>query len=459
MRRGRLTARGGLIAGVVAAAAFLAGLIVAAGEWPGAAIAIATLIIAAGGAAAGYFALRPANASLDEVSHVAAAITGGDLSRRAGLATGPTARLVHEFNAMAGRLQETIESMAGERARLEAVFNASTNGLVALSRERVVENLNPAALGLLNVEHEAAVGRAFIESAFDYELDALVQQAITEGAMASAIVAFGPHRIPLRAIAVPIRGGGQWAVLLIMTDLTEVQRVDQVRRDFLSNVSHELRTPLAAIRAMVETLEMGAIDSREETQEFLARIHTQVNRLTALVTELLDLSRIESGAITLDPESVDLHDLVGEVVSLFQPRLEANQLTVTKPEGPGPSVEADRSALMRIISNLLDNAMKFGPPGSALTIETREAEDLVAIDVADEGPGIAPQDLPRVFERFYKGEPSRAGEGVGLGLAIVKHLVRAHGGTVEVSSEPGKGATFTVKLPRSFVGNATAPRA
>lgn len=452
MKRRRLAVRGGLIGGAAAAIAFAAGLAVAAAGWSVWAVFITSAAAALAGAWLGYVALRASDASLNDVSTVAAAMMAGDLNRRVALATGPTAQVVHDFNAMASRLQQLFQSVEGERARLDAVFNASTNGLVALSRDRTVQYLNTTALSMLNCDRHAAIGRPFIECAFDYELDALVQQAIDQDATRSAIITFGRTRIPLRAVAVPIRGGGEWAVLLIMTDLTEVQRVDQIRRDFLSNVSHELRTPLAAIRAMVETLELDGAATKDETSEFLRRIHRQVDRLTALVTELLDLSRIESGAITLEPEPVDVPALVAEAVALFQQQVEAADVSVVVPEGPGPIVDADRGALLRIMSNLLDNALKFGPPGSTITIRAADEDGLVVISVSDQGPGIPSQDLPRVFERFYKGEPSRTGEGVGLGLAIVKHLARAHGGTVEVASEPGKGATFTVKLPRSFVG-------
>lgn len=452
MRRQRLCLRGGLIGGLAAVFAFFWGMLAGRAGWPFPADAAAAGAGAVAGAALGYLALRRTNASLNDIGAVAAAMTSGDLRRRVAVATGPTAQLVHDFNAMASRLEELFESVEGERARLNAVLNASTNGLVALSRDRTVQFLNATALSMLSVTRARAVGRAFIECALDYELDALVQQAVEQRATRSKIITFGPQRIPLRAVAVPIEGGGEWAVLLIMTDLTEVQRVDQVRRDFVSNVSHELRTPLAAIRAMVETLELDGGASAEETRAFLQRIRRQVERLTALVTELLDLSRIESGAITLTPEPVDVTSLVSEAVALAQPAIEAAGVTVVTPEGPGPTVEADRGALLRVVSNLLDNALKFSPAGSTVTVRAQEEDGLATLIVSDQGPGIPAQDLPRVFERFYKGDPSRASEGVGLGLAIVKHLVRAHGGAVEVSSEPGSGATFTVKLPRVFVG-------
>ena len=158
-------------------------------------------------------------------------------------------------------------------------------------------------------------------------------------------------------------------MLLMLTDLTEVQRVDQVRRDFLGNVSHELRTPLAAVSALVETLEAGAVEGKEDTEAFLRRIRQQIDRLTALVNELLDLSRIESGAIELRPEPVDLAALVAEAASLLRPRAEADRITIAGPEQPGMVVEGDRSSLLRAISNLLDNAIKYSPSGGSVTVE------------------------------------------------------------------------------------------
>jgi signal transduction histidine kinase len=240
----------------------------------------------------------------------------------------------------------------------------------------------------------------------------------------------------------------------MLTDLTDVQRVDQVRRDFVSNVSHELRTPLASIRALAETME-GGVDA-EEQPEFLQRIRQQVERLTTLVNELLDLSRIESGAITLQPERVELEELVAEAASLLRARAEPLGVTIVD-DGSAQAVEADRASLLRVVSNLLDNAIKYSPLGGTVRVSAADEGPLVALSVKDDGPGIKEQNLERVFERFYKDDPARAEPGVGLGLAIVKHLVRAHGGTATVESRPGAGATFTVRLPRQFVGRRREP--
>ncbi|MGE0601156.1 MAG: ATP-binding protein [Dehalococcoidia bacterium] len=417
-------------------------------------VALGIVLIFAGvGGIVGFFAFRRPAAAVRTVADAAGSLGEGELALRVPDDNGPAGELIHAFNVMAGRIEHLFDSVAAEHARLEAVFDASSDGMVALDRQARVSFLNPAAVEVFGVTMAEAVGRPLIETARDYELDALVRRAISGGAGQTAVVTFGPSRLPLRAAALPIPNGGDWAVLLMLTDLSEVQRVDQVRRDFLSNVSHELRTPLAAIRALVETMEQG-VDA-DESPEFLKRVRQQTERLTTLVNELLDLSRIESGAINLHPEPVELKALVAEATSLLRTRTERAKVTIVC-EGPPTEISADRQSLLRVVSNLLDNATKWSPSGSTVRVGIRDEGQLVAISVTDEGPGIAEQDIPRVFERFYKGEASRSDAGVGLGLAIVKHLVRAHGGTASVESPPGNGASFTVRLPKTFVGRAAA---
>ena len=418
--------------------------------------AISVVVLAAsmlGGVVFGWLAFsRPANA-MQTVADAAGRIGEGELAERVPDVSGPTAELTSAFNAMAGRIELLFQSVAAEHARLEAVFDASGDAMVALAPDARVRFLNPAAAEIFGASIAESLGRTFIEIARDYELDALVRSAIETRTGGSSVVTFGAARTPLRAAALPILDGGDWAVLLLLTDLTEVQRIDAVRRDFVSNVSHELRTPLAAIRALVETMEDG-VDA-EDSPEFLHRVHQQVERLTTLVNELLDLSRIESGAILLTPEPVELSEVVAEASSLLRTRTEPAGLRIAY-EGDRISVEADRPSVLRVVTNLLDNASKWSPAGSTIHVATRDEGALVAVCVQDEGPGIPEQDLPRVFERFYKGESSRADSGVGLGLAIVKHLVRAHGGTADVESAPGEGARFTVRLPKEFIGRRPA---
>lgn len=449
MRRD-LALRGAIVGLLAAATGVGAGYFASRTDAPAILWLYGIVVAGLAGLTAGYFAFRKPAIALRTVSLAAGRIGEGELAERVPEANGPAGDLTNSFNVMAGRIEQLFDSVAAEHARLEAVFDASGDAMVALSSDTTVRFLNPAAVNIFGTLMTEAIGRTFIETARDYELDALVRKVITQKTVgATSVVTFGPSRMPLRAAALPIRNGGDWAVLLMLTDLTEVQRVDQVRRDFLSNVSHELRTPLAAIRALAETMEDG-VDA-EETPEFLGRIQQQVARLTTLVNELLDLSRIESGAISLRPEPANLGEVVAEATSLLRTRTEPLRVTIVF-EGTPIAVEADRPSLLRVVSNLLDNATKWSPEGSTVHVGTDDEGDLVGLWVQDEGPGIPEQDLPRVFERFYKGESSRTTSGVGLGLAIVKHLVRSHGGTATVESPPGEGAKFTVRLPKAFVG-------
>ncbi|MFN0094737.1 MAG: ATP-binding protein [Dehalococcoidia bacterium] len=412
----------------------------------------------AGGVTA-YLVMRSTHRAIETLGDAAGRLSEGEFEERVPVHSGPAAGLSSQFNVMASRLEGAFHAVAQEHARLEAVFDASTDAMVALDADSAVRFMNRAAASLFEASSSRALGRPFIEIVRDYELDGLVRRAGEAGRGAqAALVTFGQTRVPLRAVALPINEGGDWSVLLMLTDLTEFNRVDQMRRDFVSNVSHELRTPLAAISAMVETVESGAVDPGEETEEFMRRIRQQIGRLTLMVNELLDLSRIESGAVNLRPEAVDLNMVLQEAASVLAPRAESTNVTLSVPDGPGPVVEADPASLVRVATNLLDNAIKYSPAGGAVIVETSEHGGLGSFTVRDSGPGIAEQDLPRVFERFYKGDPSRTGAGIGLGLAIVKHIVRNHGGTVTVASKPGEGAAFTVQLPKRFVAARPAIR-
>jgi two-component system phosphate regulon sensor histidine kinase PhoR len=450
---GQVAGRAGLIAAAAAVVAMALGLRIG-GDASGGEVFGLLLAAAAIGGFAGWLALLSSHRSILAVGRAAEAIAEGDLRYRVEVSSSTTQELEYAFNTMATRVQELVAETLAEHARLEAVFDAAADGLIALAGDTSVRYLNPAAAALLRVDGADVLRRPFIESARDYELDELARRTAQSQSMQTRMVTFGPDRLPLRAVGVPIEAGGDWAVLLVLNDLTEVQRLDQVRRDFVSNVSHELRTPLASVRAMVETIGELSDNEDQSTTEFVQRSLRQIDRLAVLVDELLDLSRIESGAIELHPEEVDLAAAVAEAVDSIGAQVVSRSIQLDLP-AERLHVECDRKSVVRIVANLLDNAVKYSPEGATVIVDTRSEGELVAIAVTDHGPGIAPEDLPRVFERFYKADASRSNEGVGLGLAIVKHLVRAHRGTVVAECEPGGGTTFTVRLPRKFLGVAS----
>lgn len=451
----KLALQGAAIASLAAGAGFIAGFITDRLNPSTAVFALLLVIIIAVGA--GMLAFRNTGEAIEEVEAAAARMAGGELSVRV-VADGSAASvLTRSFNAMANQLQSVFEEQSEEHARLGAVFDAVADAIIALAGDTSVRFMNPAAETQLQVTAEEAIGRPFIQSVLDHELDGLARETIASGQVQTRLVTFGQKRTPLRASVLPIRGGGEWAVLLMLTDLTEERRLDTMRREFVANVSHELRTPLASIRLLTESIENGYVDA-EDLPEFTARIQAQVDRLTTLVNELLDLSRIESGAIPLTPEPIVLADAVRETLGALQPRMQSADVTSNVSGDDSIAVEADRASLVRIISNLLDNAIKYSPAGGTVWVEIKGGQEAGEVSICDEGPGIAPEERARVFERFYTGDRSRASSGVGLGLAIVKHLVRAHNGSVEIESEAGKGATFTLRLPRRFSGVRASDR-
>jgi two-component system phosphate regulon sensor histidine kinase PhoR len=236
--------------------------------------------------------------------------------------------------------------------------------------------------------------------------------------------------------------------IVVLQDLTEVRRVETVRREFVANVSHELRTPLASLKALVETLQDGALDDPSAAQRFLSQMDTEVDGLTQMVTELLELSRIESGQVTLKPEPADLRLLISTATERLHAQAQRAGIVLAAevPEGL-PKALVDSERIQHVLINLIHNAIKFTPPGGRVTVSAAVDEKEMRIAVADTGVGIAAEDITRIFERFYKVDKSRSSGGTGLGLAIAKHIVQAHGGRICAESVEGKGATFTFTVP------------
>jgi two-component system phosphate regulon sensor histidine kinase PhoR len=247
--------------------------------------------------------------------------------------------------------------------------------------------------------------------------------------------------------AAPFPGSG--GALAVFVDVTELRRLETIRRDFVANVSHELRTPVTAVRGAAETLHTGGITG-EDAQDFLEIIERNAERLQQLVQDLLDLARIESRELKLSLEPLELGAAVERAFELLRGRAEGKhiRLLVDAPEGPA-RVLGDRRALEQVLVNLLDNALKYCAEGAVVTVRTRSEGKLLRVSVEDNGPGIEPRHLPRLFERFYRVDAGRSRElgGTGLGLSIVKHLVEAMGGRVSVESTPGTGSSFAFTLP------------
>jgi two-component system phosphate regulon sensor histidine kinase PhoR len=411
-------------------------------------ILIALLATAAAAAilslAIGTTIMRP----LGRLARAARTIASGDLSERVRpRPSGEVGELADAFNQMAESLQGLIAAASQERERLVAALNSSVDAVLAVDAEGHVAFANLAAERLFGLSQEELVAKPFAWAMPNEEVIEALRASRQDGQRETRLVERA-NRQYLRVITTPIIGGGEWAALAVFHDLTDVRRVEQVRRDFVANVSHELRTPLASIKSVIETLEAGALNDSAVARDFLSRADAEVDRLVQMVEELLELSRIESGELPLAQGPVEMAAVVADAVERLRPQAEKQGLSLTLEAAPDlPPVIGDAERLARVVVDLIHNAVKFTPAGGSVHVWAGLADGRVTVRVSDTGVGIAPEDLPRIFERFYKGGRGRGGGGTGLGLAVVKHVVEAHGGTVSVESEPGHGSTFSFSIP------------
>ena len=350
-------------------------------------------------------------------------------------------------------LSQSPESFAVS-SLFEATIGSMREGLLVVNKDMRVVASNPAAHKLFNPSLPRVTSQRLTEltrnpAIYSAFLDAL------KGVERSGVKVqtHGPERQVFDLRVVPIgevNGDGAAGALGVFFDITRLERLELIRQEFLSNVSHELRTPLTAILAFVETLETGAIEDPESSQRFLSIIRKNASRMHGLIDDILELTAIEGGNVTLRAGNVDLRAAVDDVCASFAAKASAHGVSLVNNVASGVMVHADERRLEQMLTNLIDNGIKFGREGGIVTIR-HEAGERDKILVEDNGDGIPAQHLERLFERFYRVDRARSREmgGTGLGLAIVKHLALLHGGEVTVSSELGKGTIFTIHLPKS----------
>ena len=387
--------------------------------------------------------------SIRRLTTAAREIASGKLDQKITVqARNEIGELAQAFNEMSFKLKELVETISGDRARLAAILDNMADGVIMTDTEDNVLLANNAARKLFSIKDTAE--KTLIEVVRDHEMDELLKLCLKTAKTQTVQYESGTAKRYVRAIAIPIVHAGLTGTLLLVQDLTDLKNLQTTRRELIGNISHEFRTPLAGIKAMVETLRDGVVDDREVSRDFLTRIDDEVERLTQIVAELTELSRIETGKAELMLEPVNLNPLVEEVIDQLGPQVERQQLTVEQKLADGlPSVQSDKGRIRQVIVNIVHNAIKFTSPGGKITVVTGADDDSVTVSVSDTGAGIADSDLPHVFERFYKGDRARAGGGgTGMGLAIAKHVVEAHGGTIWAQSEEGQGSTFSFSLPR-----------
>jgi two-component system, OmpR family, phosphate regulon sensor histidine kinase PhoR len=414
--------------------------------WFSAAVALGLALVMAN------VAKRMLSSAVRKLTDTARRMTQGDLSVRTRVVGhDDLAELGHELDRLAGSLARTLGELRTERDLQRRILEAMQEGVAVVDRDGRIVLVNPALRAMLLLGADA-VGKLLIETVRHAQLEDLLDAA-RDGSDNTPLEIELPGLKPRRILAhaAPLSGDDE-GLLVVFVDVTELRRLESLRRDFVANASHELRTPIAAVRSATETLRGGALDEPEAAIRFVDIIDRNAQRLQSLLEDMLELSKLESNEFKLKRERVELSSVVPIVLALFRERAEKKgvRLAAELPREP-MAVVGDARALEHVLSNLVDNAIKYCPQGARIAVRAVAAGERVKLVVVDDGPGIAPEHLSRVFERFYRVDAGRSRElgGTGLGLSIVKHMVEAMRGRVAVESEIGRGATFTVSLPNA----------
>ena len=364
----------------------------------------------------------------------------------------PAQRIGFQLEKIVTDLEEFQKQIAKRESGMQTIFSAMHDALLVVDSNRHVILTNQMFRKLFDAP-QISPGTPLLEIVRDPALDRLLTEAFHDRGPVRCEVTFDESQIELHAVATKNDAGEITGALVLFHDITELKKVDQVRRDFVANVSHELRTPLSILRGYIETL----LDSPNTPQEELTRIlrvmERNSDRLELLVEDLLTLAQLESGNPNLRMGTMDLSTFLPEIVRDWERKLKSKQLNIVVDVSPDVSpISADRTRIQEALYNLLDNAVKYSSDHGEIRLSARQRDGEIELIVSDQGTGIAKEDLPRIFERFYRADKSRSADkvrGTGLGLAIVKHIAQLHGGRVEAESELGKGTTIRVVLPRT----------
>lgn len=386
-----------------------------------------------------------------ELRAMAERLAGGDLDVRVPLPPGEeVGALAKSFNQMAGRLRRLVDAQAREQERLVTILATMHDGILILDADGQASLVNRAATEMLGLEAAApfpiaalAAGPAILRAA----QTAHDPQVAERTQLIDELAPPQPGR-SLRAIVTPLGDQAHPQALVLIQDLTELRRAERSRRLQLTNITHDLRTPLASLQALLDALVDGAIDDPETARDFLARMDVEVQGLSRLVNEFLELSRLELGQAPIRRAPTDIADLLREVAERMAAQASQKGVQLSLSAAPDlPCVPADRGRIQQVLLNLLQNAVTYTPGGGAITLVAQARRDEVVVLVCDTGIGIASAHLPHIFDRFYKADPSRSDGGVGLGLSIARHLVEHHGGRIWAESTLGRGTTIAFALP------------
>jgi len=352
--------------------------------------------------------------------------------------------------AVAG-LGQTIRTLTDERNRSSAILGSMIEGVAVVTGDERILYCNRAFEQILELPEGSSQGRTLVEALRQADLVALVRQVILGVEEVTGEVEVGTvRRRNFSVTAAPVRSAGANGAVLVLHDITELRRLERVRRDFVANVSHEFKTPLTAIQGFAETLLSGALDDNKNRNRFVEIIREHARRLARLTDDLLKLSRIEAGRLELEIRPVRVEALVNGCIETARLKAEARGLQIhVELQENTPAVRGDGAQLGEVLLNLLDNALQYTPSGGQIEVKARSSGQDVIFTVTDTGIGIPESDLGRIFERFYRVDAARSREagGTGLGLAIARHIVDAHGGRIWVESAVGQGSRFHFSIP------------
>ena len=387
---------------------------------------------------------------INRVKRFAQRAAAGDFTPLEGAARDELTDLADAVGGMVAELGRTIHTLTDERNRSAAILGSMVEGVAVVIGDERILYCNQAFEQILELPQGSSQGKKLVEGLRQAELVTAVRQVLPGGDEVTGEVEVGTvRRRSFSVTAAPVRAAGASSAVLVLHDITELRRLERVRRDFVANVSHEFKTPLTAIQGFAETLLGGALDDKANRKRFMEIIREHAQRLARLTDDLLKLSRIEAGRLELESRPVSVAALVNGCVETARLKAESKglRLTVGLPEDL-PAVRGDAVQLGEVLQNLIDNALQYTPPGGRIDVTAYSNGHEVIFTVADTGIGIPEADLERIFERFYRVDAARSREagGTGLGLSIARHIVDAHGGRIWVESAVGQGSRFRFSI-------------
>jgi len=372
----------------------------------------------------------------------------GPETRIASFSTNEIEQLEKTINHSVVEIHRKFDSYSSDTRVFTSILNNMNDGILVIDLSGQVKLINKAAADLFSVEIHQAETHTLVEVLRNHVIEGLWQNCLESQKIQTIDTEISPLHQFIRCIATPLAPQLPGSVLLLFQDLTRIHQLEIIRQDFVSNVSHELRTPLASLKALVETLQESASQDPETSKKFLERMDTEIDNLTQMVQELLELSKIESERVPLDKRKTSPNELLSKVGERMQLQVQRGKLDlIIDAKQKLPDIMVDVNQMEQVLVNLIHNAIKFTPPGGKITLSAIHQNNELVFSIKDTGIGIPPRDIERIFERFYKVDRARSAHGTGLGLSIARHLVEAHGGRIWVESIQTKGSTFFFSIP------------